>query len=99
MITARSLEDLEAQFSKETIRKYERVRPAVTIFELGKYGVVNSKGETYEVLAGRRPDGQLFIACPCRGALEGHGCYHAFIVLRVHTAMVKSEREKQMEAK
>ena len=99
MITAKSLQEIESQVSKETSRKYEKLRPAVTIYELGRYGVLSSKGNTYEVMAGRQGNGTLFIACPCRGGLEGHGCYHAFIVLRVHTAMVKAEREKHMEVK
>lgn len=95
MIIGKTLEELQSKFSKDTIKKYEATRPAITVLELGRYEVVNSSGGVYEVLAGRRDDGSLFIACKCRGALEHNACYHAAGVLMVHTAMVKAERLKR----
>lgn len=89
MIRAFTVEALERALVKAKA-KSDKVRPKFTIINFGEYRVSNSKGDRfYMVRAGRTEDQQFFIACECRGALEGLACYHAAKVFEMHTAFAK----------
>lgn len=86
MITAHTIDALK-RFLGKAFEKAEKVNPALEIIEFGHYKVESSKGgDWYEVRAGRTEDQKLFIACKCRGGLEGRPCYHAAKVFLLHTS-------------
>lgn len=90
MIQAKSLEELESLLEKAK-EKAMKLDPEIHVVETGLYQVAGSKGNFYEVRAGRNTNGELFIACLCRGALEGKACYHAFVAFCKHVYLKTAE--------
>jgi len=88
MIRAYSIEALERALEKAKA-KAAKAKPHIEIVSFGEYRVSRSKGGVYSVRAGRTEEKQFFIACECRGALEGRACYHAALVFEMHTAFAK----------
>jgi hypothetical protein len=95
MIKANSITELEEVLEKAKKKSLE-INPELHIIEFGIYQVQSSdKSKFYEVRAGKTNEGEFFIACLCRGSLEGKACYHAAKVLLVHKAMAKVEQDKK----
>lgn len=90
MITAKTIEELESLLEKAK-EKAMKLDPEIHVVEIGLYQVAGSKGNFYEVRAGRNANGELFIACLCRGALEGKACYHAFVAFCKHVYLKTAE--------
>lgn len=90
MITAKTIEELESKLEKG-IAKAQQSNPVFEIVEFGHYRVKGSKGNFYEVRAGRQLNGDLFIACLCPGALHKGGCYHASAAFLVHTRLAQKQ--------
>jgi hypothetical protein len=90
MITAKTLDELSSLLEKAT-KKYIKVNPYIEIVETGLYKVEGTKGNFYEVRAGRTETQEFFIACTCRGALESKPCYHAAGVFLRHTSIKSLE--------
>lgn len=91
MIKANSLEELETLLEKAS-KKADKLNPQIEIIEAGLYHVKGSKPDVwYEVRCGRTEDGQFFIACTCRGGLEGKSCYHASKAFYKHKSLKSLE--------
>lgn len=89
MIKAYTIESLKKALAKAKA-KVQKVHPTIEIMEFGEYRVSKSKGDGYyTVRAGRTEAQEFFIACECRGSLEGLACYHAAKVFEMHTAFAK----------
>src|SRR6476661_10480376 len=80
MIKAKTVKDIEAMLSKAQ-EKAEKFDPPVLRCE-GQtvFWAMSSATRWYKVTIGKTPDGDFFMACTCRGALEGKACYHAAAV-------------------
>lgn len=89
MIKAHTMEALDRALDKGR-KKLDKVNPHVLIVSFGQYLVARSNGKAYYyVYAGRTEDRQFFIACECRGGLEGRACYHAAKVFAYHKAFAR----------
>lgn len=82
MIKAKTLDEIE-KILGSAFSKARKADPRVLFDpDENQYTVEKSKGGWYTVQAGTTPDGEMFFACPCYGALHNKACYHvAAIVL------------------
>lgn len=82
MIKANSFLELENLFSDLVKKKAVRTNPLIIVNEYdaekgtAEVEVLGSK--PYTLIFGVNPEGENFIACTCRGALEKGNCYHGF---------------------
>ena len=90
MIKASSLEELESKIENAR-KKALKVNPRIEIIETGLYQVEGSKGNWYEVRAGRTETGEFFVACLCPGALHKEGCYHSAVAFYKHKELKSLE--------
>jgi hypothetical protein len=94
MIQAISLELLKLKLASG-FEKAEKLKPESRVVEFGLYEVKGSKGNWYQVRAGRTDDNQFFVACTCPGSLHNGNCYHASIAFELHTR----EAQKLIDAR
>lgn len=94
MIQAKTISEMAEMLDKAQ-NKSDEMNPEIEIIETGLYHVKGSKGNWYEVRAGRLPNGDLFLACQCRGNLEGKICYHLPKVFNLHSKIRQLEIENQ----
>lgn len=97
MIKAKTLDELKQKLDK-ALKKAGNEFPEYRVIEPGLYEVKGSKGNWYQVRAGRTADGEFFIACLCRGSVQGYACYHSALIFVIHQREVQKvidEREEQ----
>lgn len=79
------------QILEKSNKKATELNPAVKVIEFGEYEVENSKKGFYKVFIGINNYKEIFIACVCRGGLQGYGCYHAVKAFEKHQELIESK--------